>query len=94
MKMLQPSYYPQHSVSESDRARRAATGPVGSRPLEAKVKRECAPLYPGVDPDQWYPVVQKGEYRDDMEGLWIQITERVTYVLGRHFDLQARPQAH
>ena len=52
------------------------------------------PLYPGVDPKRWYPVVQEGEYKDDMEGLWIQVTERVTYVLAKHFDVQARPEAH
>jgi hypothetical protein len=47
-----------------------------------------------VAPKRWYVVVQEGEYQDDMEGLWIQVAERVTYVLARHFDLQARPEAH
>jgi hypothetical protein len=41
-----------------------------------------------VNPGQWYPVVQEGEYRDDLQGLWIRVTERVTYVLARHFDLR------
>jgi hypothetical protein len=62
--------------------------------LEARVKPECVHLYPGVDPKTWYQVVQEGEYRDDMEGLWIQVSDWVTYVLARHFDLQARPGMH
>ena len=44
----------------------------------------------GVDPKIWYKVVQEGEYRDDMEGLWIQVNDWVTYVLVKHFDLQSR----
>ena len=71
-----------------------ATGHTGDRPLEARVKPECVSLYPGVDPKQWYRVVQEGEYKDDMEGLWIQVTDWVTYVLAKHFDLQARPEVH
>jgi hypothetical protein len=51
-------------------------------------------LYPGVDPKHWYAVVQEGEYKDDMEGLWIQVTDWVTYVLAKHFDLEARPEVH
>ena len=95
MKMLEFNHYPQHIPPEPMPARRStSTGSVGSRPLEARVKLECVALYPGVDPKQWYPVVQEGEYKDDMEGLWIQVIERVTYVLARHFDLQARPEAH
>jgi hypothetical protein len=47
-----------------------------------------------VDPKTWYQVVQEGEYKDDMEGLWIQVTDWVTYVLGKHFDVQDRPSAH
>jgi hypothetical protein len=47
-----------------------------------------------VDPKTWYLVVQEGEYRDDMEGLWIQVSDWVTYVLVQHFDLQARPGMH
>ena len=62
--------------------------------LEARVKPECVHLYPGVDPKTWYQVVQEGEYRDDMEGLWIQVSDWVTYVLAQHFDLQARPGMH
>ena len=92
--MLEFNHYPQ-PIPEPTRARRSTgTGPIGSRPLEARVKPECGPLCPGVDPKQWYPVVQEGEYKDDLEGLWIQVTERVTYVLAKHFDLQARPEAH
>lgn len=93
--MLEFNWYPQHVLPEVKRARVATSaGPARSRPMEARVKPEYVSLYPGVDPKQWYPVVQEGEYKDDMEGLWIQVTERVTYVLGRHFDLQARPEAH
>jgi hypothetical protein len=93
--MLDFNHYPQPIPPAPIRARRStSTGPADSRPMEARVKLECAPLYPGVDPKRWYPVVQEGEYRDDMEGLWIQVTERVTYVLARHFELQARPQTH
>jgi hypothetical protein len=29
-----------------------------------------------------------------MEGLWIQVSDRVTYVLAEHFDLQTRPGVH
>jgi hypothetical protein len=95
MKMLDINHYPQLIPPESTRGRHStSTGPVGSRPLEARVKPQCVALYPGVDPKQWYPVVQEGEYKDDMEGLWIQMAERVTYVLARHFDLQARREAH
>ena len=89
MKMLDSNRYPQLVSPEPLWARRS-TGTSGSRPLEAKVKPGCVALYPGVDPKQWYPVVQEGEYKDDMEGLWIQVTERVTYVLAKHFDLQPR----
>ncbi len=71
-----------------------AAGQSSRRPLEARVKPECVHLYPGVDPNQWYKVVQEGEYKDDMEGLWIQVTDWVTYVLAKHFDLQARPEVH
>jgi hypothetical protein len=93
--MLEFNYCPQHILPYPRRARRStSSGPLGSRPLEARVKPEWVSLYPGVDPKQWYPVVQEGEYKDEMEGLWIQVTERVTYVLARHFDLQGRPEAH
>jgi hypothetical protein len=66
----------------------------GDKSLEARVKREWVHLYPGVDPGIWYKVVQEGEYRDDMEGLWIQVSDWVTYVLAKHFDLQSRPEVH
>ena len=70
------------------------TGRTGAHPLEARVKPDCVHLYPGVDPSIWYAVVQEGEYRDEMEGLWIQVSDRVTYVLANHFDLQSRPGIH
>lgn len=66
----------------------------GEQSLEARVKPECVQLYPGVDPKTWYQVVQEGEYRDELEGLWIQVNDWVTYVLAKHFDLQARPRMH
>jgi hypothetical protein len=65
-----------------------------NRPTRARVKPECVHLYPGVDPKEWYAVVQEGEYKDDMEGLWIQVTDWVTYVLVKHFDLETRPEVH
>lgn len=93
--MLEYHDYLRHSIPQHVRDRRTTgTGPDGSRPLEARVKRAWVSLYPGVDPKRWYPVVQEGEYKDDLEGLWIQVTERVTYVLANHFDVQARPEAH
>jgi hypothetical protein len=93
MQMLQYEQTPQlirpvHHPS----ARPRATGGAGNLPMEARVKPECVDLYPGVDPKQWYRVVQEGEYKDDMKGLWIQVTDWVTYVLAKHFDLQARPE--
>jgi hypothetical protein len=66
----------------------------GEKSLEARVKPDCVHLYPGVDPKVWYKVVQEGEYRDDMEGLWIQVSDWVTYVLAKHFDLQSRTAMH
>ena len=63
-------------------------------PLEARVKRECAELYPGIDSRVWYQVVMNGEYKDDLEGFWIQVEEWVTYVLTKHFDVQARTTVH
>jgi hypothetical protein len=69
-------------------------GQSGDQSLEAKVKPDCVHLYPGVDPKVWYKVVQEGEYRDDMEGLWIQVSDWVTYVLAKHFDLQSRTATH
>ena len=86
--------FPLEATGHSRPRRASATGHAGNRPLEARVKPECGHLYPGVDPKQWYNVVQEGEYKDDLEGLWIQVTDWVTYVLAKHFDLQARPQLH
>ena len=74
--------------------RRAAPDQSDGKDLEARVKPGYVHLYPGVDPKVWYQVVQEGEYRDDMEGLWIQVSDWVTYVLAQHFDLQARPGVH
>jgi hypothetical protein len=68
-----------------------AGGRPADHPVRAKVKPEWTHLYPGVDPKEWYRVVQEGEYHDDMEGLWIQVTDWVTYVLAQHFDLDTRP---
>jgi hypothetical protein len=79
--------HPAHGVRSS---RIAATDHTGEKNLEARVKPDCVHLYPGVDPKTWYKVVQEGEYRDDMEGLWIQVSDWVTYVLAKHFDLQSR----
>jgi hypothetical protein len=47
-----------------------------------------------VDPAVWYQVVQEGEYRDEMEGLSIQVNDWVTYVLAKHFDLQSHTEMH
>ena len=69
-------------------------GQSGDQGLEARVKPDCVHLYPGVDPRIWYKVVQEGEYQDDMEGLWIQVNDWVTYVLAKHFDLQSRTAMH
>jgi hypothetical protein len=76
------------------RTHKTAPSQSGDKNLEARVKPECVHLYPGVDPRTWYRVVQEGEYRDDLEGLWIQVSDWVTYVLARHFDLQGRPGMH
>ena len=91
--------YGRHTVSHAGRARAEASP--GSLPsqgsdqsLEARVKPDCMHLYPGVDPKTWYKVLQQGEYRDEMEGLWIQVNEWVTYVLVKHFDLQSRSALH
>jgi hypothetical protein len=88
-------YHPYHSSDPFSRPRRAGPAKPGSnRPSRARVKPECGHLYPGVDPKEWYAVVQEGEYKDDMEGLWIQVTDWVTYVLAKHFDLETRPEVH
>jgi hypothetical protein len=94
MQMLDFNYSPQRIQQVFHAARSAGTANRGRQPLEARVKPECVHLYPGVDPETWYQVVQEGEYKDDMEGLWIQVTDWVTYVLAKHFDLQARPGVH
>jgi hypothetical protein len=82
--------------SQVRRGSLGATAPdqSGDQSLEARVKPDCVHLYPGVDPKIWYRVVQEGEYRDDMEGLWIQVSDWVTYVLAKHFDLQSRTAMH
>jgi hypothetical protein len=36
-------------------------------------------------------VVQEGEYKDELEGLWIRVSDWVTYVLARHFDVEIHP---
>ena len=92
--MLDFDHTPQRIQLTIGRLRSTATSNRGSQPLEARVKPECVHLYPGVDPEIWYQVVQEGEYKDEMEGLWIQVTDWVTYVLAKHFDLQARPDLH
>jgi hypothetical protein len=88
-----PSPRPQ-AISLARPARRASLDQSGDKELEARVKPEFVHIYPGVDPRTWYQVVQEGEYRDDMEGLWIQVNDWVTYVLAKHFDVQARPAMH
>jgi hypothetical protein len=95
--MLQDNpFTPNHQPSPAhfNPHQRADAGRTGERPLEARVKPDCVHLYPGVDPAIWYAVVQEGEYRDEMEGFWIQVSDRVTFVLGDHFDLQARANIH
>lgn len=95
MQMLHRDQIPPPTHLTQPPARRSkATGHTGDQPLEAKVKPQFVHVYPGVDPNQWYRVVQEGEYKDDMEGLWIQVADWVTYVLAKHFDLQARPEQH
>ena len=95
--MLQPNPDPSPRTSPARGRRPAritALEHAGDQNLEARVKPDCVHLYPGVDPQTWYQVVQEGEYRDDMEGLWIQVSDWVTYVLAKHFDLQSRPGMH
>jgi hypothetical protein len=88
-----PSPRPQ-AIPLAPTDRKASPDQSGDKELEARVKPEFVHLYPGVDPKVWYQVVQEGEYRDDMEGLWIQVSDWVTYVLAKHFDVQARPGMH
>jgi hypothetical protein len=80
--------------ARSSGAHRAASRDKTGESREARVKPDCVHLYPGVDPKVWYRVVQEGEYRDEMEGLWIQVNDWVTYVLAKHFDLQSRGAIH
>ena len=92
-----PESYPNPLARSQARLRSlgaGAQGRSGDQSLEARVKPDCVHLYPGVDPKVWYKVVQEGEYRDDMEGLWIQVSDWVTYVLAKHFDLQSRTATH
>jgi hypothetical protein len=93
--MLQSHSNPSHASARIGGSVRGS-GPdrSGEKSLEARVKPDCVHLYPGVDPQTWYQVVQEGEYRDEMEGLWIQVNDWVTYVLAKHFDLQSRPPVH
>jgi hypothetical protein len=95
MKMLEFDRNPQWVRPSQHRlSRSTGTSNRGSQPLHARVKPECVHLYPGVDPQVWYQVVQEGEYKDEMEGLWIQVTDWVTYVLAKHFDLKAHPETN
>ena len=89
-----PSPSPERRPAHLRPSRSAAPDQNGEKSLEARVKPDCLHLYPGVDPSVWYKVVQEGEYRDDMEGLWIQVNDWVTYVLAKHFDLQSRTAMH
>lgn len=75
-------------------SRTSWSGSPGGKSQAARVKPECVELYPAIDPHAWYIVVQEGEYKDDLEGLWIRVDERVTYVLARHFDLQTASDTH
>ena len=92
--MLELNQSPQRNDLVFRGVQSAGTANRGRQPLQARVKPDCVELYPGVDPQIWYEVVQEGEYKDEMEGLWIQVTDWVTYVLAKHFDLQARPDIH
>jgi hypothetical protein len=96
MKMLQSDsdYLPRLWKTSLRFARSVAPHQTGDKSLEARVKPDFVHLYPGVDPKTWYQVVQEGEYRDEMEGLWIQVSDWVTYVLAKHFDLQSRKALH
>jgi hypothetical protein len=95
MKMLEinPSPLPRPLQAPAS-FRTTSPDQAGDKSLEARVKPDCVHLYPGVDPKTWYKVVQEGEYRDDMEGLWIQVSDWVTYVLAKHFDLQSGTAMH
>jgi hypothetical protein len=88
--MLDSYSYPLPHRRSVPLSRSTASDQTSDKSLEARVKPDCVHLYPGVDPNVWYQVVQEGEYRDEMEGLWIQVNDWVTYVLAKHFDLQSR----
>jgi hypothetical protein len=91
--MLQFNFSPSpHSRPKAHASPRL--GVSGEKSLEARVKPDCVHLYPGVDPRTWYQVLEEGEYRDEMQGLWIQVNDWVTYVLAKHFDVQSRPPVH
>jgi hypothetical protein len=90
-RFLDPSLHRQPGLRQP---RHSSADQKGEKNLEARLKPAYANLYPGVDPDVWYRVVQEGEYRDEMEGLWIQVNDWVTYVLAQHFDLQSRAAMH
>lgn len=90
--MLKNDPYP--FLGLDPRARRSTGERKADRPARARVKPEWVHIYPGVDPKEWYPVVQEGEYKDEMEGLWIQVSDWVTYVLAKHFDLDTRQGVH
>jgi hypothetical protein len=96
MQMLQydPYYLPRARKTPLRSAPSVAPDQAGDMSLEARVKPDFVHLYPGVDPKTWYKVLQEGEYRDEMEGLWIQVSDWVTYVLAKHFDLQSRTALH
>ena len=92
MKMLEYGRFqaPRPRKTPLGSVERATPDQAGDHSLEARVKPDFVHLYPGVDPRTWYKVVQEGEYQDEMEGLWIQVSDWVTYVLAKHFDLQSR----
>ena len=94
--MREFGFYPSPRPQPARRGSPPAVAPeqAGEKSLEARVKPDCVHLYPGVDPTVWYKVIQEGEYRDEMEGLWIQVSDWVTYVLAKHFDLQSRTAVH
>jgi hypothetical protein len=92
--MYQTNLHPSPAPPPAPRRSGRRLGGPGEDTLEARVKPGCVHLYPGVDPRTWYEVVQEGEYRDEMEGLWIQVNDWVTYVLAKHFDVQSRRPMH
>ena len=91
---VNPDPSSQRSAGHPRPVQRMSPDQTGEKSLEARVKPDCVHIYPGVDPKVWYKVIEEGEYRDDMEGLWIQVSDWVTYVLAKHFDLQSRTTTH